>query len=236
MNKPNQNFKRKSVVGDKLMYVIEHMSELTNFEDEKKYLNKLEILDGNLTNIFQHKKNLVMRDMEMKENNLEKLSKDVEIANYKNSELRKKLTDLENQYQHLNFEFKKCSEMRQKYYNDIIKIRRDNTKEFDNKLNTVNKQDKNLKMLKKELFLLINLLKLRVVNLDTIEEDKFIKGYILDLEKNTIKYIEVNRSQEALSDCFTYWTSMKELLCDKKINQELEKENVGMDNLINIKK
>lgn len=231
MNNPSQNFKRKSVVGDKLMYVIEHMSEITNLEDEKKYLSKLEILDGNITNIFQHKKNLALRDLENKENNLEKSCKDCEIANLKNSELRKKLAELENQYEHLNFEFKKCSEMRQKYYNEIIKIRRDNTKEFDSKLNTLNKQDKNLKMLKKELFLLINLLKLRVVNLDTVDEDKFIKGYILDLERNTIKYIEVTTSQEALNDCFTYWTSMKELICGKQNNQQLGKENMGLDYL-----
>ena len=141
MIKGNQN-KRKSIVGDKLMYVIEHMSDILNFEDEKKYLNKLEIVEENMTNILQHKKNLAVGELEMKRNNLEKISKDVEIANFKNSEIRKKLLNLEKQYDHLNQEFKKCIEMRNKYYHDITKIRRDNTKEYDNKINTLNKQDK----------------------------------------------------------------------------------------------
>jgi hypothetical protein len=226
----NTRSKRLSVVGDKLIALsAQTLGKLGNLDDELRYLKKLDITDGNISCIFEHKKNLLMRQVDLKRTQLETLSKEVDNANLQNIELKNKLIELETQFTHLNLEFKKCSEMKQKYHSDIIKIRRENTKEFDNKLNTLNKQDKKLKQHKKELFLLINILKLRVVNLDSLAEDKFVKGYLIDMEKNTIKYIEINRNQEAINNCIIYWSAMKELLIGKGQLQSTTNTNINMN-------
>ncbi len=209
-----QNNKRLSIAGDKLinMNLNSNYGNFTNLDDETNYLNKLEITEANVMTILEHRKNLLKMENENKIKMHESILTNIDSMNKGNLELRKKLLELENRFDHLNSEFKKCNEMKQKYHNDIIKIRKDNTKEFDAKLNNLKQQDKRIKTLKKELFLIINLLKMRIVNLDSLEEDQMIKGYVINIEKNTIKYIQFNKNENAIEKCINYWNSMKELL------------------------
>ncbi len=123
---------------------------------------------------------------------------------------------------------------------------RENTKNFDNKLSKLNKTDQTLKALKKELTLMINFLKLRLVNIDTIEEEKMIKGYLVDVERNAVKYIELNKERDdEIESCVLYWNAMRELhsgagkasvnidnTMDNNFNNE-EKENAPIMNNLN---
>jgi len=228
-----QNNKRLSVAGDKLinMNLNSNYGTFTNLDDESNYLKKLEITENNVIDILEHRKNVLQIENENKEKFHKSNLENIEAINKENLELRKKLFELENQFDHLNIEFNKCNELKQKYHNDIIKIRKDNTKDFDAKLNVLKQQDKRIKTLKKELFLIINLLKMRIVNLDSLDEDQMIKGYIINIEKNTIKYIQFNKNEDAIKKCTDFWNSMKELLmkeekvfCKEKDNTD----NMGM--------
>ena len=223
-----QNNKRLSVAGDKLvnLNLKSNFGNFTNFEDETNYLNKLEITEANIVNILEHRKNLLKRENENKLKMQESILDNIDGMNKENLDLRKKLVEMEKQFDHLNSEFNKCNEMKQKYHNDIIKIRKDNTKEFDMKLTNLNKQDKSIKTLKKELFLIINLLKMRIVNLDTLNEDQMIKGYLINIEKNTIKYIQFNKNEEAIEKCLKYWNAMKDLIIVEEDFLNKEKENL----------
>lgn len=222
-----QNNKRLSVAGDKLINLNSksNYGYFTNFDDESSYLNKLDITEANILNILEHRKSLLKSENENKLKMHESIMTNIEAMNKGNLELNKKLVELEKQYDHLYLEFNKCNEMKQKYHNDIIKIRKDNTKEFDMKLNNLNKQDKNIKTLKKELFLLINMLKMRIVNLDSMEEDQMIKGYLINIEKNTIKYIQLNKNEHSIEKCLKYWNAIKDLLTGDNDIIIREKEN-----------
>jgi hypothetical protein len=228
-----QNNKRLSVAGDKLinMNLNSNYGTFTNLDDESNYLKKLEITENNVVDILEHRKNVLQFENENKEKFHKSNLENIEAVNKENLELRKKLFELENQFDHLNIEFNKCNEMKQKYHSDIIKIRKDNTKDFDAKLNVLKQQDKRIKTLKKELFLIINLLKMRIVNLDSLEEDQMIKGYIINIEKNTIKYIQFNKNEEAIKKCADFWNAMKELLMkeEKVFSKEMDnKDNTGI--------
>jgi hypothetical protein len=227
-----QNNKRFSVAGDKLINLNSksNFGNFTNFDDESSYLNKLEITETNILNILEHRKNLLKSENESKLKMHESILENIDTMNKGNLELSKKLVELEKQYDHLYSEFNKCNEMKQKYHNDIIKIRKDNTKEFDMKISNLNKQDKNIKTLKKELFLIINMLKMRVVNLDSIEEDHMIKGYLINIEKNSIKYVQFNKNEEALEKCLRYWNAMKDLLLGDEEILIKDKENFSKKN------
>lgn len=228
-----QNNKRLSVAGDKLinMNLNSNYGTFTNLDDESNYLKKLEITENNVVDILEHRKNVLQFENENKEKFHKSNLENIEAINKENLELRKKLFELENQFDHLNIEFNKCNEMKQKYHSDIIKIRKDNTKDFDAKLNVLKQQDKRIKTLKKELFLIINLLKMRIVNLDSLEEDQMIKGYIINIEKNTIKYIQFNKNEDAIKKCADFWNAMKELLMkeEKVFSKEMDnKDNTGI--------
>lgn len=226
-----QNNKRLSVAGDKLinMNLNSNYGTFTNLDDESNYLKKLEITENNVIDILEHRKNVLQLENENKEKFHKSNLENIEAINKENLELRKKLFELENQFDHLNIEFNKCNEMKQKYHNDIIKIRKDNTKDFDAKLNVLKQQDKRIKTLKKELFLIINLLKMRIVNLDSLDEDQMIKGYIINIEKNTIKYIQFNKNEDAIKKCADFWNAMKELLI--KEEKVFSKEKHNTDNM-----
>jgi hypothetical protein len=219
--------KRLSFAGDKLLNLNlkASMANLTNFEDEINYMNKIEQNERNMTDIYQHRRNLMKNEKEMLVKQLENKIELIEQSNNANLELRKKLIELEKNYEHLYLEFHKCKDMKAKYHNDIIKLRKENTKDFDTKLSHLNKQDKTIRLLKKELFLIINLLKLRIVNLDSLDEDKLIKGYLVDIEKNTIKYLQINKNEQALINCINYWQSMKELILSEEERKDKENFN-----------
>ena len=223
--------KKLSVVGDKLMsFNVQGLAKLSNLDDELRYLNKLDIIDGNVMSIFEHRKNLLIRQNENRKALLDNITTQVENANNFNLELKRKLFSLSSQQEDLNTEFNKLSELKKKYYSDIMKIRRENTKEFNNKLNTLNTQDKGMKLLKRELFLLMNLLKVRVLNSDTAELEKCIKGYLVNIENNSIQYVEVNKCEDVFKNCFSYWTSMTNL---HQIKSSSNKENISNLNNIN---
>lgn len=219
-NTNNNNHLTKSAkrtsIGDHLMNLKSSLANFTNFDDEMNYLNKLEIMESNITNIIDHKKSILKRENESKIRQFSQLLENNDLLNKDNNELRNKLIDLENNYKNLHTEFVKCKEMKSEYFNNIIKLRKENTKEFDNKINNLHKQDKTIRNLKKELFLIINILKARVVNADTLTEDRAVKGYIIDIEKNTLKYIEINKNEEGYNNVINYWSAMKELFVGKE--------------------
>jgi hypothetical protein len=93
---------------------------------------------------------------------------------------------------------------------DIFNLRRENSKVYDCKSSELVRIDKTIRTLKRELFLLINILKLRIVNVDSEEES--IKGYLLDVEKNNLKYIVLNKNEEPMINAIRYWKSLKDLL------------------------
>jgi len=230
-----KNFTNKKLTGgDKTINLNTKSvaSSLLDFENELNYLNKLEITSGNISSITDHGKNIIRQQNENLLQGIEIITKEIEKADSDIQELRTQLFEIEQQHDTLSSAFKNCNERRQKYHSDIIKLRRENTKEFDNKLNILNKNDKVIRAQKKELFLLINLLKFRIVNLDTINEDKIIKGYLINTERNAIKYIEIKKEeQNEIESCKLFWNSMNNLLSINKNCTKLEKENYNSNNL-----
>lgn len=207
---------------DNLTPMTFNTSKFSSLDEETLYLNKIEVTESNTKTLSG--KILALRYLEVtkKSEVVKNIAKSVEEHTAHNAELKKQFILLEEQLQTLTIESKQIEERKQKYYNDIIKLRKESTKEIDQKVNLLVKQDKNVKLLKKELFLLMNLLKIRVVNLDVQEEENMIKGYLVNTDKNFIKYIEINKNEEMSKNCFSYWQQMKDLLEPKP-----EKENVN---------
>jgi hypothetical protein len=210
-----KNTKRQSTIADELIKMKSSLPKIVNMDDEMTYLNKLDIAENNIFNIINHKKTILKNDNETRQRNVEASTTKIETLNKENMDLHKKLIELEKQHEYLQIEFNKCSEMKTKYITDITNLRRNNNKEFDFKMNNISKNDKNIKALKKELLLIINILKTRIVNIDTIDQDNKIKGYLVDIEKNTLKYLEMDRSEDGHKKAITFWAAMKDLLLGK---------------------
>jgi hypothetical protein len=219
----------KTISLDKLQLVNFQPNKFISIDEEKNYLEKADSHYQNLKKYFKWSQKRRGGELFKMEEQLNFNLKRCEDLDSENGDFRKKFIHLEEQLEVLNIESKKIEEKKQKYYTDIIKLRKESTKELDQKVNLLNKQDKQVKALKKELFLLMNLLKIRVVNIDSIAEENIIKGYLVNTEKNSIKYIEINKQEISdVNSCIAYWTQMNELLTEEKA----DKENVNILNKI----
>jgi hypothetical protein len=220
----------KTISLDKLPLVNFQPNKFVSIEEEKNYLEKADSHYQNLKKYFKWSQKRRGGELFKMEEQMNFNLKRCDDLVSENSDLRKKFVQLEEQLEMLNIESKKIEEKKQKYYTDIIKLRKESTKELDQKVNLLNKQDKQVKALKKELYLLMNLLKIRVVNIDSIAEENVIKGYLVNTEKNSIKYLEINKQEKKdINSCLAYWTEMNDLHAEEKI----DKENV---NILNINK
>jgi hypothetical protein len=207
--------KRVSSIGDKLINIKANISKLTMLDDEKNYLNKLETTESNITSILEHKKKLIAIENEKIKRKNDIVTKNIQQYHKENNHLREKIFKLDKQYEELQVEFNKFNEIKKKYFNDILKIRKENTKDLDNKILSLAKQEKQIKKLQNELFLLLNILKLRIINIDTAESQNIYKGYIINIHDNTLIYVEIDKKEDPHSCALKYWRAMKELLIDK---------------------
>lgn len=229
MKEVSLNNKRQSEAYDKIMEQKLQTGKFISFEDELRYLNKLNLNDGNFTDLFEHKKNFLKVNNDHTSSQNSNLIKEVDARNLENLELSYKLKQLEGQLEHLKADYKKSLDLKQKFNNELIKIRRENTKEYDNKLSKLNTQERKMKQLKKENNLMINITKLRIVNIDTIKEDKVFKCYLVNTETSTVKYLEIpveNTSKKG----FIYWNLAKEFFANEEKKKLENKENLSTIN------
>lgn len=221
--------KRLSVAGDKLIGLKSNsaLTNLNNWEDEINYLNKVEVSESNIKRLIEYSKERRKSENDSLRNEYMQLVNSLQISNKENIELRNKLSEMDKQYDELCNEYNKCNELKQKLNNDIIKLRKDTLKDMEGKLNTLAKQDKTIKHLKKELFLILNLLKLRVINTDSVDQDNCIKSYMIDIHRNKLKYLELKRNENEKIKLNSFWNNLKTLL-----DRNDDKENVNIENKV----
>jgi chromosome segregation ATPase len=188
---------------------IYNLKKLTDFEEEYKCVNKLQTAEDNIINLLHGQiKNLedeeISKQNEIKQ--IENLFKEIVESSYK---LRIKLNELENKNLELEIEYQRLNELRNKYSSDIIKLRKENTKAFDNLLATRQREDVDIRGLKSELCMLLNMLKMRLLNIEN--EEKYYVGYVMNTSNNNLCYLSIEKDMEMVSKGKIYWKAMNEL-------------------------
>lgn len=221
------NSGRLSIQNNHLSSHRSFLSKFMNMDTEVEYLNKLQITENNIKEIFSYKKMKLKNEYaSIQQENLSYQNLVAQI-NEENKILQKKFEDLRIQFNELTQEFNKLNEMKQKLNKEIIQLRHESSTEVEGQLAKKAKGDKYIRQLKKEFCLLVNILKYRIVNYDTAKKENAIKGYLLNINNNAIKFFGINRDDIALKNYLNFWNSLNTLLGDDNKNNDDNKENAN---------
>lgn len=202
------------------------LSKLKNMEEETENLKKLKISQNNLHDLL-YKKQM------NSQNSISKIQEELTNQNQKNSQLKeinfqlqKQYDDLVNEFNQLREKFEKINFDKKKLNDNIMQLRKESISEVDNKLAQKAKENAKIKKLKKEFCLLVNILKYRIVNSDSVPEDNEIKGYLLNIDRGIIQSFSSNRIEPLSKRYIDFWNELKSFLEPYDDNQKSNKENI----------
>jgi chromosome segregation ATPase len=207
--------KRIAVFEERMRKTLKNIN-FTNIDDEIAYLNKLEIMENNINKVIEHKMETFKAELDAKDKEIEEIITDIENITKESNDARLRLIELDKRYSGLHLELLKQYEMRNKIFSEIIKLRKENTKGFDKQLETQQQDDIDIKSLKSELCMLLNMLKLRILN--PISDDPNYYGYVMNTTDNTLCFVNIDRNLDNLEKGKIYWNAMNELIVKKYLN------------------
>ena len=179
---------------------IEILSNIKLKQNKIKQLYKIKILDIN-NKIGLLKKNY-----------------DIQIEKIKNlydydTTLKINLENLENEFNKLSNQLENLNHLKKTLNDQILSLRKSSTEIFDLEIKKNEKNNNEIKKLKKEFNLLVNILKYRLLNIKEINGGKRIEGYMIDIDKNLLKYREFDLNETNIKQRYlNFWKDLKKFL------------------------
>ena len=179
---------------------IEILSNIKLKQNKIKQLYKIKILDIN------NKIGLLKKKY------------DVQIEKIKNlydydTTLKINLENLENEFNKLSNQLENLNHLKKTLNDQILSLRKSSTEIFDLEIKKNEKNNNEIKKLKKEFNLLVNILKYRLLNIKEINGGKRIEGYMIDIDKNLLKYREFDLNETNIKQRYlNFWKDLKKFL------------------------
>ena len=108
---------------------------------------------------------------------------------------------------------------------------------FFNQLSQNEKYNYNCNFLKKEICLLSNILKYRIVNVDSVDKNdnnNLICGYMVDVERNTIEIFNSSKNKDNNNnDSTNFWKKMRKFLKHSSYSSVYNNDKENDKNLMN---
>ena len=187
----------------------EFIANFLNLDKEREYLSKHQITEKNLTEILSYKTVLLQNSLNEAKANYDGLISEINRYKITNYELREQLEKLVNEFNLLASKFKKISENKKELNDNIIYLRKQSISAVNNQLAKNSEIDTKIKRLKKEFCLLVNILKFRIVNLDTVKADGVIKGYLINVDKNVIQFFQEKLDKDDdVTKALSFWKQL----------------------------
>jgi len=179
---------------------IEILSNIKLKQNKIKQLYKIKILDIN------NKIGLLKKKY------------DIQIEKIKNlydydTTLKINLENLENEFNKLSNQLENLNHLKKTLNDQILSLRKSSTEIFDLEIKKNEKNNNEIKKLKKEFNLLVNILKYRLLNIKEINGGKRIEGYMIDIDKNLLKYREFDLNETNIKQRYlNFWKDLKKFL------------------------
>lgn len=179
---------------------IEILSNIKLKQNKIKQLYKIKILDIN------NKIGLLKKKY------------DIQIEKIKNlydydTTLKINLENLENEFNKLSNQLENLNHLKKTLNDQILSLRKSSTEIFDLEIKKNEKNNNEIKKLKKEFNLLVNILKYRLLNIKEINGGKRIEGYMIDIDKNLLKYREFDLNETNIKQRYlNFWKDLKNFL------------------------
>ena len=172
------------------------MMSLANVDDEVKYYTKYLNLKNEIDAFVERKKKVLLEDIKEKEKSLNFLKKERERREEENKNLNSDFNEVCVKESSLNALIKNNKEELMMNFLEICKKRKEISKIFDNRIGEYKKMNSETENRMKELNLYMNIFKLRIINIDEIQNGlSNLKAYFVNKD-NTLKYYEVNLKDE----------------------------------------
>ena len=179
---------------------IELLSKIKSSQDKIKQLYKIKVLDIN-NKIGVLKKNY--------DNQIEKIKN---LDDY-DTTLKINLENLEKEFENLKNQYKNLNNLKETLNNEILSLRKSSTEIFDLEIKKKGKNNNEIQNLNKEFNVFANILKYRVLNIKEIDSGKRIEGYIINKDKNILKYLEFDINKDNIKQRYiNFWKNLKEFL------------------------
>jgi hypothetical protein len=179
---------------------IEILSNIKLKQNKIKQLYKIKILDIN------NKIGLLKKKY------------DIQIEKIKNlydydTTLKINLENLENEFNKLSNQLENLNHLKKTLNDQILSLRKSSTEIFDLEIKKNEKNNNEIKKLKKEFNLLVNILKYRLLNIKEINGGKRIEGYMIDIDRNLLKYREFDLNEINIKQRYlNFWKDLKNFL------------------------
>ena len=213
LNKFNYNFKHPK-----------NYSDITNLEVETKNFKKIDENTKEIFDLCEMKKNSLVSIYQEKEEVINNQKIILAEKENENLLLAKKIQELDEKFNELELDLKKGKSERNKLIDEINEMRRKNLKLFEKKVAEIGKLEPKIEKMAKELGLMINLTKCRILNMEEIikGEEKIVQCYFINPNTNSLKYCEIDLEEIPEVRVRKYWNMMKDFFIS---NTSMEDDN-----------
>ena len=166
-----------------------------NLNEEIELLSKIKLKQNKIKQLYKIK----ILDINNKIGLLKK-KYDIQIEKIKNlydydTTLKINLENLENEFNKLSNQLENLNYLKKTLNDQILSLRKSSTEIFDLEIKKNEKNSNEIKKLKKEFNLMVNILKYRILNIKEINNRKRIEGYMIDIDRNLLKYREFDLNE-----------------------------------------
>ena len=181
-----------------------------NLDKGKEYFAKLIISENNIKNFSNYKYSIMDNYLKELQQRNKELDDEINQKVEENSKYEEELDRLNEESIELKNKLNEYKEGINKIKNNLNKMNED----YINKLKEEKlKNEKKNQNLKKELNLLMNLTKFRIINAESYENGNKVKGFFINQEKNQIKETEcIITENNSIERHINFWKNLKEFL------------------------
>jgi len=184
-----------------------------NLNEEIELLSKIKLKQNKIKQLYKIK----ILDINNKIGLLKK-KYDIQIEKIKNlydydTTLKINLENLENEFNKLSNQLENLNYLKKTLNDQILSLRKSSTEIFDLEIKKNEKNSNEIKKLKKEFNLMVNILKYRILNIKEINNRKRIEGYMIDIDRNLLKYREFDLNEIDIKQRYlNFWKDLKNFL------------------------
>lgn len=210
---PNENsVKHKNITLLKNPKLLNFQNQFSNLQIESNELQQLQFLQNQINQHQINQTNLSTSSLNNKKNQLNDKHKQLLKIEQETKTLKSELQKLEEQTNKLQTTYHKETNQNKELTKKLINLRKDNLIMFFNQLSQNEKYNYNCNFLKKEICLLSNILKYRIVNVDSDDNDNLINGYMVDVERNSIEVFNSSKNKDNDNNSTNFWKKMRMFL------------------------
>jgi hypothetical protein len=165
-------------------------------DDEVNYYNQYNTIRKNIHKFIETKKAVFDSEYQEKKITISQLEKELQKREEENLSILNKINDLNKIDAEIFEGINRNKEEIVKKFDGICQKRREIWNLFENRLNDLKKKEKSVDHIIKELYLYMNILKLRIINIDDLQNGATVlKAYHIQKD-NYLKYIEIDLNED----------------------------------------